>query len=97
MKKKILIIAMLGLIFLSLTSVSAELDIAKDKKHAEFKKIDTNNDNRISFEEFKNITSTLKHWLFFNNDVYDNIIPQIFKKVDLNNDTYLSYEEYLNA
>lgn len=97
MKKKILIIAMLSLIFLSLTSVSAELDINKDKKLAEFKKIDANQDNKISFKEFKNTTSTLKHWLFFNDDVYENIIPQIFKNVDLNNDTYLSYEEYLNA
>lgn len=96
-----MILAIIGLIFLGISSVSASFLDDSDRKLSEFKEIDKNNDDKISIEEFFNTTESLKHWLFFddafNEKIYENVVNRIFKNIDTNNDSYLDFEEYCLA
>lgn len=63
---------------LGLTSLAHAEDINKDK-HAHMKEVDTNNDGKISFEEFK--AQHEKH------------MTERFKKIDTNADGFLDDAE----
>lgn len=79
------------------TSVGAA-DEQKDKKRdpaALFKKLDTNNDGKISKDEFLKIADKIKAKAGDDKAAkVTQALQKIFSKLDTNNDGYLSLEEF---
>lgn len=80
--KTLLLALPIVLLFSSLTSIVQAEEASKDKQ-AHFKEVDTNNDGKISFEEFK-----LQH---------EKHMSERFKKIDTNSDGFIDEAERKSA
>jgi Ca2+-binding EF-hand superfamily protein len=94
--KRFVILSMIGMVALAwnLAVAPAPASAAEGKKkktdlEALFKKLDTNNDGKLSKEEFAKIAELGKK-----KGAKSKRIDQLFQKLDTNNDGSLSLEEF---